>query len=214
MRKNDFFSLLLVPVIFLGAAIFAFGEDQAPAPEPDPAAAAPAESAESEANEAAEPARSSSLPPSRADARRSREAAGEAEPEQEIDPETGEPIETLSEVEVRERVERDISDYVDSLEDLKTGEEREKELIRRYSDLTEQLLNRWTLPFIGETVAQRAAERQRMAEIERFEQEGKRDLEAIRQIDSEYHEVRREDYYETLYHARDRWYNNYEPRRQ
>ena len=172
------------------------------------------ETSSSEAEAAESQPQASSLPPSREEAAQRSTSPEDSTREAEIDPETGEPIETLRQMEVRERVERDLSDYVESLEDFKTGSERDRELINAYMDTTDQILNRWTVPFIGMSLAQRAAEKEREARLVAFEDEAKRRLDAIRQVDEEYHKVRAKDYYDTIYHARDSWYNDYAPRNQ
>ncbi len=122
---------------------------------------------------------------------------------QQIDPVTGEPIETLTEMEVKERAERDVSELLEDPIILKQGRERDRELIDKYMDDADKILNTFTIPFIGMSLAARAAEERRMEEIQSFEDEQKSQLEAIKRIDKDYYKERSAEYYDTMIRMRE-----------
>jgi len=115
-------------------------------------------------------------------------------------------VETLSEVEVQEQIGPDPTRLLEDPLILKTDEDRKRELIQKHMDLAAQLLNSWTLPLLGTSLASLAEEEQRLAELEAFKARQQRDLEALKEVDKEYYQERREEYYDTVIQAQgDRW---------
>jgi len=121
-------------------------------------------------------------------------------------------LETLEEVRVREEVQRDPSDLIEDPLLLKTEEERKRELIRKHMDLAARVLNSWSIPILGTSLAQQAEEKEKQEKLEAFQNEQERDLEALKRIDKDYYQVRKKEYYDTLIQARDQWYDHSEQR--
>lgn len=115
-------------------------------------------------------------------------------------------LDTLNEVDVRENLGPDPTRLLEDPLILKTDEDRKRELIQKHMDLAAQLLNSWTLPLLGTSLASRAEEEERLAQLEAFKERQKRDLEALKEIDEQYYRERREEYYDTVIQAQgDRW---------
>lgn len=115
-------------------------------------------------------------------------------------------LEELREIEVEEDIGPDPEPLLDDPLILKTEKERKRELIEKHMDLASQILNAWTIPLLGQSLAEYAEEAERRAELEAFKQDQQRNLEALKKVDKDLYREKREEYYDTVIRAQgDRW---------
>jgi hypothetical protein len=117
-----------------------------------------------------------------------------------------EDLEELREIEIEENIGPDPSRLLEDPLILKTEKDRKRELIQKHMDLASQILNSWTIPLLGRPLAYYAEEEERLAQLEAFKRQQQRQLEALKKVDKEYYQERREEYYDTVIQAQgDRW---------
>ncbi len=115
-------------------------------------------------------------------------------------------IRELLEVEVKEDIGPDPRPLLDDPLILKTEKDRKRELIDKHMDLASQILNSWTIPFLGKSLAEYAEEAERREKLEVFKQEQERNLEVLKKVNKELYREKREEYYDTVIRAQgDRW---------
>lgn len=183
------YRLRLIPILMLGGLLLLPGTAEDSADSSDPSATEEIENTENNNDNAG------SAMPSRTTNRRSSLTATIQD----------QPMEELEEVRIREPLGPDPRPLLDDPLILKTEEERKRELIRRHMDLAAQLLNRWTIPLITESLGEQAEEREREAQLEAFRLRQERELRALREVDETYYQERKKEYYDTLLQARERF---------
>ena len=190
------FLLLPIPVLILGTGSICLQAQDDPDTEVKPPVSDSSQSEPDKGKEDnSEEPEGSAMPPQR-------------EPKAEIPATPEDDVETLTEVEVQEEIGPDPTRLIEDPLILKTEEDRKRELIQKHMDLAAQLLNSWTLPLLGNSLASLAEEEERMAELEAFKARQQRDLEALKEVDQEYYQERREEYFDTVIQAQgDRWEN-------